>query len=919
MSSQRGASRAFSQGQELWLERAFRQATEEAIAGGVAVASPDGRQTHVSEGFCELVGWSRQELEGALPPFVYWPPEERGRIQAAFDATLRGQAPREGFELRLQHRSGQRFDALVRIAPVRAGEAVIGWLASVTDITERRRIENRRAAEHAVGRILGRARTLSEAAPEILNVIGSHLGWDVGALWACGQARADEFRLLGTWSAPDANGLVQAIAGQPAFSRSESMMGRVCQSGEAVWLSDPDRNPGFLRAGAARQAGLRTGLLFPLVVDSEVSGIAEFFSREPGAPDPHLLATAAALGRQMGQFLERERAIAALAHSEERYRTIVETANEGVWLLDADGRTAYTNHRMAEMLGYSEEELRGLTPLDCVFPEDIAATRAHIESNIEGVSEQFDQRFRRKDGGELLTLGCTSPVRDPSGAATGALGLFSDLTDRKHSDDAVYRLAAIVQSSDDAIMSKTLDGIIQSCNPAAERLYGYTAEELIGRSITLLLPPDRPDEEAGILRRLQAGERVEHFESTRQRKDGRIIHVSMTISPILDKHGRIIGASNVTRDITERKLFEEQLRETQKLESLGVLAGGVAHDFNNLLVGILGNASLALETIATGDPARPLLEGVLQASERAAALTGQLLAYSGKGRFVLQPIDVSRLVRDIVGLIHTSIPKYVQLDLALESGLPLVEADASQIEQLVMNLVINGAEAIQTPAGIVRVKTSRERVDGEDFLKLEVADTGCGMDEATKERIFDPFFTTKFTGRGLGLAAVLGIVRGHRGSIRVETAPGQGSRFTVLLPSVSAAAPAAELKTAAGRGTGTVLVIDDESIVRETARLALERFGYTVKLAADGREALEQLASFPEISLVLLDLTMPVMGGEETLRELKRMRPDLRVILSSGYNELDAIQRFEGKGLAGFLQKPYTAERLAEKVKTVAA
>jgi two-component system cell cycle sensor histidine kinase/response regulator CckA len=617
---------------------------------------------------------------------------------------------------------------------------------------------------------------------------------------------------------------------------------------------------------------------------------------------------------------ERKRAAEALRQSEERYRTIVETANEGVWLIDAAGRTVYSNHRLTEMLGYSPEELRALTPLDCCFPDDIDATRERIAANITGRREQFDQRFRRKDGSEVRVLGSTSPMRDARERIVGALGLFSDVTDRQRAEKAAQRLAAIVESSDDAIISKALDGAIQSWNTAAERIYGYPAEEAIGRSMTMLLPPDRPDEESAILDRLRRGERVEHFETMRRRKDGRIIHVSTTISPIRGKAGRVIGASSVTRDITERKVFEEQLQETQKLESLGVLAGGVAHDFNNLLVGILGNASLALDSAPPGSPARPLLEGVVQAGERAAALTGQLLDYSGRGRFLVQPLDLSLLVREIVALIHTSISKNVRLELALGEGLPAVEADTAQMQQLVMNLVINAAEAVGDCAGLVRVRTSFEESEGARQVRLEVEDDGCGMDEATRERIFDPFFTTKLTGRGLGLSAALGIVRSHGGTIQVDTAPGRGSRFTVWLPAAGAAA--APLRPAAAAGyhaSGTVLVIDDESIVRETARLALESFGYTVVVAADGYAALDRLRTTPEISLVLLDLTMPVMSGEETLLELRRLRPGVPVILSSGFSEMDAIRRFEGLGLAGFLQKPYTADRLAEKIKAAAA
>ncbi len=908
-----------------WSEHAFRNALETATASGVAGVSPDGQQVYVNPAFCAMVGWSADELLGARPPYVYWPPEEEARIHQALRTTLDGQAPPEGFELRLLRRSGERFDACLLVAPVR-GESgkTEGWVATVSDISARRRNERRRAAETELARVLGLSSSILEGADPSLRAICEHLGWDAASLW-----RVDHGGVLcplaEVWrERRDGNG--GSLLDHRDFVPDRSLPGRALASAEPVWAADLEQVEGFARSAVTEPEGLRTGLAVPIEGAAGVVGLLELFSRERRAPEAEALADIAAVARQIGQCVEREQAQLALRHSEERYRAIVETANEGVWLIDHDGRTVYANSRLAGMLGVSQEEMRRANVHDFCFPEDALRAGERIEANLEGRFEQFDFRFRRRDGTELLTLACTSPMRDGAGRVVGVLGMFSDVTERKKAEEAVHRLAAIVESSDDAIIGKTLDGIIQSWNSAAERIYGYTAEEAAGRSMTMLLPPDRPDEERLILERLNRGERLDHFETVRVRKDGRTIDVSMTVSPIRDKEGRIIGASSVTRDITERRRFEEQLRETQKLESLGVLAGGVAHDFNNLLVGIMGNASLAIETVPESNPAHTMIQGVLQASERAANLTRQLLAYSGKGRFVVQPTGMSQLIREILVLIQTSIPKGVRVRLELDEHLPTIDADVAQIQQLVMNLVINGAEAIGDAGGTVTIRTSvvEAQAAGEEqfgpHVLLDVEDTGCGMDQATRERIFDPFFTTKFTGRGLGLAAVLGIVRGHRGTIQVESAPGQGTRFSVSFPaSAGTAAPPRPRVEQDWRGSGTILVVDDEEIVRETAKSTLEHFGYEVLLAADGQEALECLRRAPQVGLVLLDLTMPVMSGEEALIEMRRLRPDLRVILSSGYNEIEAIRRFQGQGLSGFLQKPYTAEVLGEKVKAVGA
>jgi PAS domain S-box-containing protein len=500
-------------------------------------------------------------------------------------------------------------------------------------------------------------------------------------------------------------------------------------------------------------------------------------------------------------------------------------------------------------------------------------------------------------------------------------------------EENVLRLAQIVESSEDAIIGKTLAGIVETWNHGAERVYGYCAKEMTGRPMSLLLPPDRPDEESEVLRRLRAGERIEHFETVRMRKDGRRIHVSLTISPILNRYGAIIGASHIARDISERKEFEERLRQTQKLESLGVLAGGIAHDFNNLLTGILGNTSLAVESLPPSSPNRNLLSNVMQAAERAAGLTRQLLAYAGKGRFVTEHLDLSEIVRETTNLIQASIPRHVLLRLDLGQGLRPIEADAGQVQQVVMNLVINAAEAIEHGNGMVIVSTYPQEVDENyrrsldnadlatgSYVVLEVHDNGCGMDEASIPKIFDPFYTTKFAGRGLGLAAVMGIVRGHKGALRVYSDPGEGTTFKVLLPTVGdwreREPKAAAVETL--HGTGTVLVVDDEDIVRTTARNALERYGYTVLTASDGREAVEIFRRHAgEIDVVLLDLTMPVMGGEEALRNFQAVKPAVKVLLSSGFDEVEATRHFTGKGLAGFIQKPYAALKLVERINSV--
>ena len=402
----------------------------------------------------------------------------------------------------------------------------------------------------------------------------------------------------------------------------------------------------------------------------------------------------------------------------------------------------------------------------------------------------------------------------------------------------------------------------------------------------------------------------------------------------IDAYPTRSGLAVFGRDVTERKRFSEQLLQTQKLESLGLLAGGLAHDFNNLLTAIMGYASILLGLIGSEEPAQGMLNDLLRASETAAHLTRQLLAYSGRGRFVVQPLNLSKLVREAASLLQVSIPKNVQLQLKVDPELPSIEADAGQMQQVIMNLVINGAEAIsEDESGTVLVMTSLQEVDQDyiqttfgsgkitpgTYVTLEVHDTGSGMDAETQAKIFDPFFTTKFTGRGLGLAAVLGIVRGHKGALKVYSTPGRGTTFKVLFPACEATPSRLESGTQSEgdfHNAGTVLVIDDEEMVRRVAKSMLESYGYNVLVASDGNSAIEMFKEVGHtISVVLLDLTMPSMSGEETFRQLRMIRSNVPVILSSGYNEVEAVKRFTGKSLTGFVQKPYTTSQLAQKVR----
>ncbi len=500
----------------------------------------------------------------------------------------------------------------------------------------------------------------------------------------------------------------------------------------------------------------------------------------------------------------------------------------------------------------------------------------------------------------------------------------------------------LVETSHDLIWSVDAEGRWTFVNGRGARaIYGYEPEEMLGRPFTEFEAPERHRADLEEFAAVKSGRPTYGFETVHLKKDGAPVTLSFNAIALHDADGKAVGATGTARDITEqrraedeRRRLESQLQHAQKLESLGLLSGGIAHDFNNLLTSIIGYADLARQDLPEDSEASALITEAIRGARRAAEITTQLLAYSGKGRFVIEPIDLSSLTRDMTRLLEISISKRCAIRYDLAKDLPAVEGDATQFRQVVMNLVINASEAIGDRPGTITIRTSTRECDRAFFadaylddqlpagtyVVLEVRDTGSGMSPETRARIFDPFFTTKFTGRGLGLAAVLGIVRGHRGTIEVQSAVGAGTTMTVLFPASRTAIPASAAREAPASpwvGSGTILVVDDEDPVRAVVSRMLHSIGFDVITAASGRDAIEIFRQHADrVRLVLLDMTMPNMDGEETLAELRKIRPSVVAVLSSGFDQDASARRFAGTPISGFIQKPYT---LAEISRTVRA
>ncbi len=635
--------------------------------------------------------------------------------------------------------------------------------------------------------------------------------------------------------------------------------------------------------------------------------------------------------------------------SERRLRKIVEHSYDGIVLLDQSGKPFYASPSIERVRGYPPAELLSASLLDLVHPEDLPRFGQEVKKllAVPGGVMLIQYRARHRDGHwQTLETAAVNYLHDPDILAIVVTSRdVSELvalqeTLRRRSEELQIALAAAHAISWD----RDLEGrrpIRYSSDPVAFFEQPVGSDEVFGVA-HVVHPDDQASVERESQRAMETGDdliiefrgRPTTKTPRRYASHGRVFR---------DETSRPVRMVGVTWDITERHRARderEQLRhrmqEGQKLESLGILAGGIAHDFNNILTTILGNASLTRLALSETSPAMEHLEQIEEASRRATDLCRQMLAYAGKGRFILQRTNLNQLIEDTTHLLQVSISKKAVLRFHLDRGLPAIVADNTQIRQVLMNLVINASDAIGERSGVISISTGVVRADRTyldktfqapdiptgDYVFMEVSDTGGGMSPEVQARIFEPFFTSKFTGRGLGLAAVSGIVQGHKGALKVYSEPGKGSSFKFLLPVASGEADG----VAAPRGArdaplvarGTILVVDDEETVQAVASRMLESLGFSVIVASNGREALEVYGQRrSEITGVLMDLTMPHLDGEETFRELRRLEPNIRVLLMSGYNEQDAIARFVGKGLAGFIQKPFNVDDLKNSLRAL--
>lgn len=638
---------------------------------------------------------------------------------------------------------------------------------------------------------------------------------------------------------------------------------------------------------------------------------------------------------------DRIRADRDLVDSEERYRRLVELSPNGIGV-HQNGVLRYINTTGARLFGRPASELVGMNVFSFVHPDDVKRVRESAMGSDFSVPEFVEVRLRTAAGEERFVEVASAATTFNGAPATQSV--FRDVTDRRLAEEArresEERYRSLVESSPDPVFVH--DGeVVTYANRSAAGFLGFAkAEQVVGMNAYELLGGVSFEEWSARVKRVLAGETLRITERCFLVYAGREAELDLALSPATFSGSRCVQV--LVRDVTqirraeqERLALERKVLEAQRLESLGVLAGGVAHDFNNLLVAIMGNVGLAtMELQSNPVTAAAYLEEVQTASQRAADLARQMLAYSGKGSFIIEPIDLGGLIREMTGLLAASMSRKITVEHELPAGLPAISGDATQIRQVVMNLVINAAEAIADDPGAIRVEAGAVSITADDlramfpggptaapgdYVFFEVSDNGSGMDTHTLSRVFEPFFSTKFTGRGLGLASVLGIVRAHKGALSVRSAVGHGTSFRILLPVAPqprVAQQAEEALPTEAVAKKRVLVVDDEESVRAVAGMMLMRMGMDVVTAESGEAALELLAAEPgEVSLVLMDVTMPGLRGDAVACAMRDSGATMPIVLMSGYTTDDAQMQASRAENTVFLQKPFTLQELTGTVR----
>ena len=619
----------------------------------------------------------------------------------------------------------------------------------------------------------------------------------------------------------------------------------------------------------------------------------------------------------------------------EQFRELMEHLKQVFWIKNAkEAGVLYVSPAYEKIWGRTCESLYDnfQSLEDSIHPDD----RERIAGAMDGDQdvEPHEEEFRiLRPNGEIRWIRSQSyPVRNERGEIQRHAGINEDITDSKAAEKERSRLAAIVEYSDDVFMSMTVDGIIINWNQGAERQYGYSAEEIIGHPVSILFPPDHYREYLEVMKKIRQGEPMASYDTVRKRKDGTLVNMSVSISPIETRSGEVVGASKICHDISKIKQLEAQFIEAQKMEVVGQLASGVAHDFNNILAVIVGYNDLVAQDLGADNPVHKFTEEIRHASERAVGLTRQLLIFSRKQTVQAVPLNLNEVVESMDKMLRRFVDEHTEMSFVCAKDIGQIKADSGYIGQVLMNLVVNARDAMPDGGKLTIETTSVTLAENDprlqpgstpgDYVVLSVSDTGTGMTEEVKAHLFKAFFTTKGLGKGtgLGLTTCQTIVQQSGGFIEVFSEIDRGTTFRIYFPRIDQPVDLVVKARITGllpHGTETLLLVEDEPSLRQLVQNTLQIQGYEVLLASNGQDGLRVAREHKgaPIRLVVTDVIMPKMGGKVMAEWLKITYPDLKILYTSGYTD-DAIARHGVlDGSVEFLSKPYTRSALSRKVR----
>jgi two-component system, cell cycle sensor histidine kinase and response regulator CckA len=920
-------------------EERFRSMFETSL-DGILLATPDGLVLRANPAACRMFGRTesevcathRENLIDKSDPRVSIMLEERDRT-----GRVRG-------ELNYMFRDGTIRPAEISSAIFTDQKGKSRATIIIRDITERKRAEeelhsvNRALmtlseCNQAIVRAANETELLHDACRIIVDFGGYRFAW-------VGIAESDENKTVRpVVHAGHAAGYLET----PTISWSDTEQGwgptgSAIRTGRPVVADDIATQPHYdLWREEALKQGFASSIALPLKENGRVFAALNIYADETNAFNKEEVKLLIELAEDLSYGISSLRTKQKLEASEERLRMALMASRQGFYDLNVVTGEAVVSAEYAQMFGYEPSEFQETNQkwVERLHPDDrdhvAAFYRSYIAGEVENYQVEFRQRTKSGDWKWILSLG-KIVARNPDGSPLRMVGTHLDITARKRSEEAQRRLATAIEQSIESIMMTDKTGKITYVNPAFEQISGYRSEEVLGRD-TRFLKSDIHDSAhyKDLVDAIRGGNSWKGRIAS-QRRDGKIIYEDLAISPVRDSSGEIVSFVDVAHDVTEHIALEKQLIQAQKMESIGTLAGGVAHDFNNLLQVVLGYSELILADERFESRIRDDLGKINQAARTGADLVQSLLTFSRKTETKPRPLNLNHQIDRVRKLLSRTVPKMIEIQLNLCGDLSSINADPTQVEQILMNLAVNARDAMPD-GGKLLIETQNATLDEDyckthlgstpgDYVLLQFSDTGQGMDRDTLEHIFEPFYTTKGVGEGtgLGLAMVYGIVKQHGGYIMCYSKPGQGTTFKIFFPAEPSHYETGResLKPTSRGGTETILLVDDEVLIRDLGERILNRVGYTVITASNGKEALEiYRKKQSRIGLVILDLIMPEMGGKQCLEEMLKICPQAKVLIASGYRANGPAKEAVGAGAKGFVTKPYDMNRMIQTVRDV--